>query len=453
MLGRAVSMKRYIRAGAAAALFLLLLMAVSFPVQAGVVNARKTSLVNVTEARTRRGQWVKVGSKVQFQTNKGRVLKNRWINFNGLIFYLDSSGYRVKGWVKYRDQYYYIKSKYGLYTGLLERKGKLYYLQEDGTRASGLCSVDGDRYYFDEKTGAAVSGWKKIGKYQYYFQKKSFIMQRSAWVKTNGKYYYVKASGRKRSQGWMTLKGNKYYLDSDGARVTGNYYIDGKGYYFAEDGVYDASVEVKAEVDTSKPMVALTFDDGPGAYTGRLLDCLEENQSKATFFMVGTNVSKYSSVVKRMASLGCELGNHSWSHPYMSRLSASGRASEVSKTSAAIKSAAGASPTVFRLPYGDGHSSSSVLSSLGLPSIYWSMDTRDWANTGNPQHTVNAVLNNVKDGDIILMHDIHFSTVQAAETIIPSLVKRGYQLVTVSQLAKYKGKTTLQTGRTYYNFY
>ena len=89
---------------------------------------------------------------------------------------------------------------------------------------------------------------------------------------------------------------------------------------------------------------------------------------------------------------------------------------------------------------------------MGLPSIYWSIDTRDWANTGNPSHTVNAVLDHVKNGDIILMHDIHRSTVDAAEKIIPALRKRGYQLVTVSQLAKYKGKTTLHRGKTYYHF-
>ena len=124
----------------------------------------------------------------------------------------------------------------------------------------------------------------------------------------------------------------------------------------------------------------------------------------------------------------------------------------MTRTSQKIKAACGKAPTVARLPYGAGNNNSSVLNALGLPSIYWSIDTRDWANTGNPQHTVNEVLNNVRDGDIILMHDIHQSSVQAAETIIPALKKKGYQLVTVSELAKYKGKTSLRTGKTYYNF-
>jgi len=89
-----------------------------------------------------------------------------------------------------------------------------------------------------------------------------------------------------------------------------------------------------------------------------------------------------------------------------------------------------------------------VLSAAGLPSIYWSIDTRDWANRSNPQHTVSAVLNYVQDGDIVLMHDIHQATVTAAETIIPALIRRGYQLVTVSELAQFKG-VTLKTGNTY----
>ena len=199
-------------------------------------------------------------------------------------------------------------------------------------------------------------------------------------------------------------------------------------------------------------MVALTFDDGPGAYTSRLLNCLEKNKAKATFFMVGNSVSKYKNVVKRMASMGCELGNHSYSHPAFTTLSVSSMKSQVNKTNKKIQNASGQLPTVFRLPYGDGWNNKTVLNTLGLPSIYWSIDTMDWANTGNSQHTVNAVLNHVRSGDIVLMHDIHYATVKACERIIPALKKRGYQMVTVSQLAKYKGKTTLRKGKTYMKF-
>ncbi len=436
----------------------LLLLAVALlmflmPVQAKTVSAKKYSLKNVANAETAEGEWVAYKTSYRFRKTDGTYVKDRWINADGHIFYVDSKGLRVKGWVKYRKNLYYVRNKTGVVFGWLNKGGKLYYFNSDGAMAKGLTTIDGAEYYFGSDSGQAKTGWKTIGKAQYYFDTKTYQMKTSTWIRIKKKYYYVNAKGKKKKSCWLTLDGRKYYLDSDGARVTGTCFINGKGYYFNKNGVYDSSVKVKDEVDTSRPMVALTFDDGPGPYTSRLLDCLEKYGAKATFFMVGSNVSNYKSVVKRMATLGCELGNHSYSHSYMTSLSDSARRSEVSKTNSAIKSAAGRLPTLFRLPYGAGASDSSVLASLGLPSIYWSIDTRDWANTGNPQHTVNAVLNSVKNGDIILMHDIHKSTVIAAETIIPSLIKKGYQLVTVSQLAKYKGKTTLKSGRTYYNFH
>ncbi len=371
------------------ALLCALLFLLPLSAQAKVTELKSSSLKNVTKAKSVEGEWVGQGKQVRFRRTDGTFLKNRWFQANGKIYYADAKGYRVTGWVKYRDHLYYLGGKGALRTG---------------------------------------------------------------WLKKDRRWYYLKKNGRKSKEGWLKVDGKDYYLDSDGARVTGEYWIGDKGYYFGKDGVYDPSVKVESEVDPGKPMVALTFDDGPGRYTDRLLDCLKKNHAKASFFMVGSNVSRYKATVKKMAEMGCELGNHSYSHAAFSTLSAAGIASEVSRTSSSIRDAAGRGPTVLRLPYGDGASDGRVLSALGLPSIYWSIDTRDWANTGDPGHTVNAVLGHVRDGDIVLMHDIHQSTVTATEKIIPELRKRGYQLVTVSQLAKYKGKTTLQSGKTYYHF-
>ncbi len=372
----------------------ILLAVCMMPATAGaakkVTYAKTYSLKDVRKAARTKGRWVKKKKGWRFRKKSGGALKNRWMNVNNKIYYVNAAGYRATGWVKYR--------------------GKFYYMAKNGE------------------------------------------LQTKTWVKDGKKYYYVGANGRRKQSCWLTLDGKKYYLDEDGVRVTGTQYIGEKGYYFKKNGVYDPSVKVKLEVNPKKKMVALTFDDGPGPYTDRLLKCLKKNGGKATFFMVGSNVSKYKKVVKKMADMGCELGNHSYNHLALTTLSNSSIRSEVSRTNAKIRAAAGKDPTLFRLPYGDGHSSSRVLSLLQLPSIYWSIDTRDWANTGNPQSTINAVLNNVKNGDIILMHDIHLSTVQAAEKIIPALKKRGYQLVTVSQLAKYKGKTNLKNGKTYYSF-
>ena len=114
--------------------------------------------------------------------------------------------------------------------------------------------------------------------------------------------------------------------------------------------------------------------------------------------------------------------------------------------------ACGQSPTVGRLPFGDGHNADRVLSAMHLPSIYWSVDTNDWRNTDNPQETINKALSCAKDGAIILLHDKHAASVTAAECIIPALINRGFQLVTVNEMARYKGAAPLQLGRTYYSF-
>lgn len=376
----------------------------------------------------------------------------QWISTDKGIFCLDKKGRRQKGWLKYRGNTYFLKKKTGAVRGWMEKGGSLYYFGEDAAMQTGLRTIDGVQYYFSEKTGEAASGWVKIGRHQYYFDRQTHQMKKNCWVKSEKKHYYLNKKGRKRKPGWLTVGGKTYYLDDTGARVTGERYIDGKRCYFKKNGVYDPNAELGPEINPSEPMVALTFDDGPGPYTARLLNCLEENGAKATFFMVGTSVPKYASTVKRMAEMGCELGSHSYSHQQFTLLSDSQIRQECSKAADLIKAASGQKPTVFRLPYGDGASDSRVLKAIGLPSIYWSVDPRDWANTGNPQHTVNAVLGTVKDGDIVLMHDIHASSVTAAETIIPALIRRGYQLVTVSQLADYKGKTTLKTGNTYRSF-
>lgn len=426
-----------------------------FPAQARTVTQATLDkkLADVRRAEEPEGKWAIREKGVRFLDGDTKEpIRDQWIRWDGEVYYLNKSGYRTSGWVQYGENLYYMKPGGRMATGWLKTKTKTFYLKPNGRMARGLTEIEGSAYYFDRQTGLMQTGWVKIGKETYYFGHGG-RMKSSCWVRDHKKYYYIQENGRKASPGWLILKKKRYYLDSEGARVTGILYLDNKGYYFRKNGIYDPKVKVKPEIDVNQKMVALTFDDGPGPYTDRLLNCLQANGAKATFFMVGSRVPSYRNTVKRMVSMKCELGNHSYSHPAFTTLSAASRASEVSRTKSNIYAAAGQYPTVFRLPYGDGYANSSVLSSLGLPSIYWSIDTRDWANTGNPQHTVDAVLGSVRNGSIILMHDIHYSTIVAAERIIPELKRRGYQMVTVSQLAKYKGKTTLRPGRTYFNFY
>ena len=201
-------------------------------------------------------------------------------------------------------------------------------------------------------------------------------------------------------------------------------------------------------IDPDKPMIALTFDDGPSIYTPRVLDCLEQYDQAATFFVVGTNAARYGDYIKRAYDLGCEIGNHSYSHPDLTTLSASSVAEQVNRTNQYIFDAIGTYATITRTP--GGSYNSTVCSAVNSPIILWSLDTVDW-KTRNTQLTVTTVLNNVRDGDIVLMHDIHKPTVAAAEILIPELVRRGYQLVTVSEMAQYRG-VDLENGKVYYSF-
>ena len=195
-------------------------------------------------------------------------------------------------------------------------------------------------------------------------------------------------------------------------------------------------------------MIALTFDDGPSDFTDRLLDCLEANNVKATFFLAGQEVEYFQEPVTRMEELGCELGNHSYDHPDLATLSADDVSSQLSRTDQLIKDLTGHIATVVRPPYGSFNDT--VAGIAARPLILWSVDTLDW-ETQNVDATVQNVMDNAADGQIILMHDIFKESVDAAEIFIPQLLQEGYQLVTVSELAAARG-IALENGVSYGSF-
>lgn len=203
------------------------------------------------------------------------------------------------------------------------------------------------------------------------------------------------------------------------------------------------------EAKKNRPMIALTFDDGPGANTMRLLEALEEKGAKATFFMVGQNVSKFQDTVKKMYDIGCELGNHTYNHPDLSTLSVESMRSQINDTNSLVEEAAGHPSTLLRPPYGSANAS--VSENAGMPLILWNVDTLDW-KTRDTQATIDHVLANAGDGDIVLMHDIYSTTIDAAIELIDLLQEKGYSLVTVSELAEARGYD-LVNGQKYYGFF
>ena len=246
----------------------------------------------------------------------------------------------------------------------------------------------------------------------------------------NGKWYQ-NADGTYFAGGMQEIDGSTYYFDDNGYIKTGWVEVGFDDYYFNDDGTYDPSQH--------KTRIAFTFDDGPGEYTDELLDCLEENNAHATFFMLGQNVGSWESTVQRMADIGCEIGSHSWDHPNLYDLSMDSVAKQFSDTDAALEKACGQKASVARAPYGNW--SDDIISTVGKPFFTWSLDSLDWSYL-DVNKDYDAVMNgDLTDGSIILMHDIHEPSVQAAIKMIPELVQKGYKLMTVSELAAAKGVT------------
>ena len=213
----------------------------------------------------------------------------------------------------------------------------------------------------------------------------------------------------------------------------------------------EASFELRIypEIDPSKPMVAITMDDGPNPdTTNQILDAFEENYAKATFFCLGQNAGYYPEVVKREYDLGMEVGTHTQSHEQLTKLSSSALTSEISESVDAIKEATGTAPVLMRPPYGAVNST--VLAEAkkqGLCAVNWSLDTEDW-KTKNADDTYKMVMT-ATDGDVVLLHDIHEYNINAVERFVPDLIAEGYQLVTVSEMYEARGET-LDPGTIHY---
>lgn len=189
-------------------------------------------------------------------------------------------------------------------------------------------------------------------------------------------------------------------------------------------------------IDPAKPMVALTFDDGPdGTCSDQILDILEEHHALATFFEVGRNVAACPEPVSRMAEMGCEIGSHSNAHKNLSKLRKSALLRDLDAADEAFAAAGVPVPTLVRPPYGAVNKT--VKSATGRAMVTWTVDTEDWRSR-DAQTVIDYVQNyGDLDGEIILMHSIYESTVEAAAVLVPWLQEQGYQLVTVTELLAY----------------
>ena len=189
-------------------------------------------------------------------------------------------------------------------------------------------------------------------------------------------------------------------------------------------------------INKGKKLVAITFDDGPGPYTDYLVDTLNNNKAHATFFMLGKNINVYKNSVVNVYNSGNEIGYHSYAHDNFKRQELSTIKSEYDLSNEYLKSIIGTTFALTRPPYGSLNED--IKNTLNTPFILWNIDTEDWRHK-DVEYLTQYVLDNIKEGSIILFHDIHKTSVQTMEKLLPKLYALGYQVVTVSTLAEHYG--------------
>ena len=218
-----------------------------------------------------------------------------------------------------------------------------------------------------------------------------------------------------------------------------NITVDLDSEYTNEDG---------SVINASKKLIAITFDDGPGPYTDRLVDILNSNKVNATFFMLGKNLENYRSTVLNVYNSGNEIGYHSYAHANFKRQDLETIKSEFATSNEILKSITGTTFSLIRPPYGSINAD--IKNAIDASFILWNVDTEDWRHK-DPEYLLNYTLENISEGYIVLFHDIHASSVDAIEKILPYLYVEGYQVVTVSELAEHFN-TDLEAHKTYRYF-
>lgn len=284
---------------------------------------------------------------------------------------------------------------------------------EDGSGAAGLMPMN-------ESTMTLYSenGW--------------FMDANNSWYSPDNVHVYY--------NGWANIDGENYHFDTAGMVDRGWKVIGGQSCYFGKTGIY------YPDQDPNK-VLAFTFDDGPSQGTTDLLDLCEETGARITFFLLGECLADYGYEVPRILADRCQLGSHSTEHIQMTTVSTEQCVADFQFSDQMIRECGGET-SVYRFPYGDYTQEEKA--AVGKPSIMWTLDSLDW-DLKNTQAVIDRVLAQVEEGDIILMHDIYNTTIEACRYLFPYLQEQGYQLVTVAELAAAKGYT-LEAGSAYYGF-
>ncbi len=287
---------------------------------------------------------------------------------------------------------------------------------------------------------------QEITTYNYDFKKNSFVDVSSFIKNYDIIYEYLKKDYNIDKTDTSNLKVNNFSIDHNFLYI---YYS--KDTFNTDDNliikipldnkINDVKVSrkintpIKRNIDTSSKIVALTFDDGPSRYTNDIIDILEKNDAVATFFILGNKVKLYEDTLKRSISNGNEIGNHTFNHKWLTKLTDDEIKEQISNTQSIIEEVTGYTPLLFRPSYGSLNRR--VRKDINLDIVLWNVDTMDWKYKSTNKIVARAT-NNVKDMDIILLHDTYKSTKDSLEKIITTLKDKGFTFVTVSELKEIK---------------
>lgn len=390
------------------------------------------------------------------------LMKRGWVKTDAGTYFYDDSGKPYSGLNKMPDNTmrYFDPATNLMVTGeavidggnyLFDSEGRMlygrqmvnsvarYYNPSTGKMQSGWIDAENGKYYFDNK-GAGASGLSVIDGKQYYFDKETGLMSKGK-INVDGEDYFFDQETGAGIDGIIAVEGKTHGFIG-GRMLKNSRAFDGKNlYYFGKEG------EVVREIDGSKPMVALTYDDGPSVYTGSIIDTFEEYGQKCTFFLVGDRISWNEEAAKREAELGYQQGNHTFNHNRLTSLDEKTIKEKLKKTDDELIRISGKPSSCLRPP--EGRYNDTVKKVCEVPIILWNVDSRDWESK-DCDKVCGQVIGKVKDGDIVLMHDLYKSTAEATKKIVPALVKQGFQLVTVEEMGIIKtGGKGLEKGVVY----
>ncbi len=242
--------------------------------------------------------------------------------------------------------------------------------------------------------------------------------------------YYI---GKNYLTFYINLSKKEYLIQIPLEDIKFNFVINEKN-KLDVDNINSIKKEEKT-IDINKPIVTLTFDDGPSKYTNEILDILKDNGICATFFVLGNKVPYGQETLLKMLENGNEIGNHTYNHKWLAHLDEIEIKNQISKTQEVIFEYTRYLPKVFRPSYGD--IPKEMRKEINLEVTLWNVDTLDW-KLKNKTQIIKRATRNTKDGDIILMHDTYKRTKDALPEIINTLKKKGFQFVTISELNEIK---------------